>query len=186
MKRAQLSLITLMVLIGALAFDLALVRTAFIDYRHLTIGLSLIVLVLQVGSFGMIFGPTQIRAFSAGFVAAGALAATSYIIFRQCPESWIAMGWACYARFVEYCIKHVPVLCHRVRGDWNDPFFASVIAVFAFLPQLGAALVGGVSAAPHQDSLLRKSLSVPLGVIGAPTGDFSDRPALTGSRFYLS
>lgn len=146
MKQAQLSLTTLVVLIGALALDLAWLRMAFIEYRHLTIGLSLIALVVQLGAFAMIFGPTEIRAFCAGFVAFGALAASSYIIFRQCPESWIAMAWAFYARFVEYCIKHLPFLCHRVRGDWNDPFFAGVIAVFAFLPQLGAALIGGVSA----------------------------------------
>jgi len=146
MKRAQFSLITLMAVIGVTALDLAFARMAFIEYRHLTIGLSLIALVLQFGTFAMIFGPTQIRAFSAGFVTAGALAASSFIIFRQCPESWIAIAWSFYANFVEFCIKHLPFLCHAVRGDWNDPLFAGVIAVFAFLPQLGAALIGGVSA----------------------------------------
>jgi hypothetical protein len=135
-----------MVIIGLAALDLAFLRMAFIDYRHLTIGLSLIAIVLQLGTFSMIIGPAQMRAFSAGFVIAGALSASSYMIFRQCPESWIATAWSCYAKFVEYCIKHLPVLCHRVRGDWNDPFFAGVIAVFAFLPQFGLAMIGGVSA----------------------------------------
>lgn len=146
MKRARPTLITLMALIGFAALDLAVVRAAVIDYRHLTIGLALIAIALQWGTFSMLFGPTEVRAFSAGFVTAGALAAISYIIFRQCPESWIAVAWAFYARFVEYCIKHLPFLCHRIRRDWNDPLFACVIAVFAFLPQFGAALVGGVSA----------------------------------------
>jgi hypothetical protein len=135
-----------MAFVGLAALDFAFLRMAFVEYRHLTVGLSLIAVVLQMGTFAMMFGPIQIRAFCAGFVTAGALAASSYIIFRHCPESWVATAWACYARLVEYCIKHLPFLCHRVRGDWNDPFFAAVIAVFAFLPQLGAALVGGVSA----------------------------------------
>jgi hypothetical protein len=139
-------LATLLALIGLMALDFAFLRMVFLEYRHLTVGLSLIALVLQCGTFGMVLGPKQVRAFCAGFVAAGALAASSYMIFRQCPDSWIAAAWAYYARFVEYSIKHLPFLCHRVRGDWNDPLFASVIAVFAFLPQFGAALIGGVSA----------------------------------------
>jgi hypothetical protein len=136
-----------MAIVGLAALDFALMRMAFLEYRHLTVGLSLIVLVLQFGTLAMLFGPIRLRAFCAGFVAAGALAAISYMIFRQNPETWIAAAWAFYARFVEYCIKHLPFLCHRVRGDWNDPLFAGVIAVFAFLPQLGAAIIGGVSAA---------------------------------------
>jgi hypothetical protein len=75
------------------------------------------------------------------------VAACSYIIFRHCPDSWIATAWASYARFVEYTIKHVPFLCRSLRGDWNDPLFQSAIAVFAFLPQFGVALLGGMSAA---------------------------------------
>jgi hypothetical protein len=145
-KRAQFSLIALMAAVGVMALDFAIGRMAFIDYRHLTIGLSLIALVLQFGTFAMIFGPVRVRAFWAGFVTAGALAATSFIIFRQWPESSIAIAWSLYANFVEFCIKHLPFLCHVIHGDWNDPLFAGVIAVFAFLPQLGAALVGGVSA----------------------------------------
>jgi hypothetical protein len=145
-KRAQLSLTTLLALVGLAALDFALARMAFLEYRHMTVGLCLIVLVVQWGTFGMILGPIQVRAFCAGFVAAGALAACSYMIFRMCPDSWIAMAWACYARFVEYAIKHLPFLCHRMRGGWDNPIFAGVIAVFAFLPQFGAALIGGVSA----------------------------------------
>jgi len=68
------------------------------------------------------------------------------MIFRQCPESWIAIVWAFYARFVEFAIKRLPYLCRVLRGDWNDPLFVGVIAVFAFLPQFFAGLVGGVSA----------------------------------------
>jgi hypothetical protein len=135
-----------MAVIGVTALDLALARMAFIEYRHLTIGLSLIAVVLQVGTFAMILCPAHQRAFSAGFVAAGALAASSFIIFRYCPESGIAIVWSVYARFVEFSIKHMPFLCRVIRGDWNSPLLAGIIAVFAFLPQLIAALIGGVSA----------------------------------------
>ena len=79
-------------------------------------------------------------------MTAGALAATSFIVFREWPESSVAIAWSHYANFVEYCIRHIPLLCRTVHGDWNDPLFAGVIAVFAFVPQLGAAFAGGVSA----------------------------------------
>jgi hypothetical protein len=144
-KRVQISLIALLAVVGLIAVDLAFVRTAFADNPHLTIGLSLIGVVLQLGMLVMLFGPPRIRAFCAGFVTAGALGASSFVIFRMCPESWVALAWSSYANLVEYCIKHIPLLCHAVRGDWNDPLFAGVIAVFAFLPQLLAAVAGGTA-----------------------------------------
>jgi hypothetical protein len=162
MKLMRTSLRTLMVIVGLTAVDLAVIRAFWGSRYHLITGIVLNGLVLHAGLFLLIRGRRKARAFWAGFLLAGLLAAGSFVWAMTYPKLSatfvdVATGklvtittsggplsdeWDGYLNFVERSIEGLP--------DHINPFLNGklaemlVDASIAFAPQLTAALAGGL------------------------------------------
>jgi len=161
-KLLRISLRTLMLLVGITAVDSAVVRATWGSKRHVLEGIALTGLALNAGLFLLIRARGTARAFWAGFLLAGLLAAGSFAwAMSQSKLSATFMDqatgrqvtvhssgaplsdeWESYLNLVEDSIEALPV-------DWN-PFLKGRFAEFladasiAFVPQVTVALVGGL------------------------------------------
>jgi hypothetical protein len=170
MKSVRFSVAKLMVAIGIIALDLAAGRF-LLDYDAvLLVGVLPAGLALQLGLFRLIRSRGRLRAFWAGFVIAGALAALSFawgIIFAgsigirydwttgkietvSTPGSLggdrVQALWSAYGAFAERCLERLPYASDLVGRDWPDPASQLLVALVDFLPQLFMALAGGLLA----------------------------------------
>jgi hypothetical protein len=158
----RVSLRALMVIVGLLAVDLAIVR-AFWGSRHNVLsGIALMVLVLNAGILCLIRTRGLARTFWAGFLLAGLLAAASFAWAATYPKASatfldqatarpvtihssgapLSDEWDNYLDFAEEQIESLP-------DRWN-PFVQGKVAEavadagIAFAPQLVVALAGGL------------------------------------------
>jgi len=161
-KLLRISLRTLMVLVGLTAVDSAAVRATWGSKHHVLEGIALTGLVLNAGLFLLIRARGRTRAFWAGFLLAGLLAAGSFAwamshpklsatfleqatgrqVTVQSPGAPLSDEWESYLNLVEEWIESLPV-------PWN-PFLKGKFAEFladasiASAPQLTFALAGGL------------------------------------------
>jgi hypothetical protein len=117
-KLPRVSIGTLMIFVGVAAVDLALGRAIHAYHRGLLPGIALSGLVLQVGLFRMIRGKGMVRAFWAGYIAAGALTFSSLLF----PGSRFWTAWYTYFLIVGNCLRILPEVGHaglpgHVRPD---------------------------------------------------------------------
>ena len=144
MTGPRTSIVWLMSLVSIVALNLAVGQTIFLGEPWRLAGIAPTAIVIQLGLYNLILarGRRRQNAFWAGFEA-GALVGLSSFLYARVPESQVAAFWDSYAEFIdaglrEYC--GLSVLNRRPL----DPLFLTAIAVFAFLPQLLLAVVGGL------------------------------------------
>jgi hypothetical protein len=161
-KLLRTSLRTLMVIVGVMAVDLAVVRAFWNSKQHVLAGIALSGLALNAGLLFLIRTRGRARAFWAGFLIAGLLGASSFAWALTYPKASatfldqrtgrpvtihssgapLSDQWEGYLDFAEESIESLP-------AHWN-PFlrgrFAEVLteASIAFAPQLTVALAGGL------------------------------------------
>ncbi len=162
MKLLRISLRTLMVLVGLAAVDSAIVRATWGSKHHVLEGIALIGLALNAGLLLLIRARGRARAFWAGFLLAGLLAAGSFAWAMSYPKvsatfleqatgrqvtvhstgAPLSDQWESYLNLVEEWIESLPL-------PWN-PFQKGKYAEFltdasiAFAPQLTVAIAGGL------------------------------------------
>jgi hypothetical protein len=144
MKLPQVSLIALMVFIGVVAVELAAAQTIFDATPWMLAGVSLIVIAVQVCLLLLIryWNRSWPRAFWAGFIVGGLLGLWSFLHVRV-PESAQGLLWEAYATRVDLLLLEY-FNVSLLRRNPYDPVFLFLVAIFAFLPQLLMAAVGGV------------------------------------------
>jgi hypothetical protein len=151
-----------MVIVVVMAVDMAVVRAFWGSKHHILAGIALSGMVLNGGLFCLIRARSRARAFWAGFLLAGLLAAGSFAWALSYPKAsatfldqWtgrqvtihspgapLSDQWESYLDFAEESIESLP-------NHWN-PFlrgsFAEVLteASIAFVPQLAVALTGAL------------------------------------------
>jgi hypothetical protein len=156
------SLGTLMVIVGLAAIDMAVVRAFWGSRQNVLGGIALTGLMLNGGLFWLIRARGRARAFWAGFLLLGLLAAGSFAWAMTYPKvsatfvdqrtamkvtihssgAPLSDQWDSYLDFVEESIGNLP-------DDWN-PFSKGQLvevladASIAFAPQLIVALLGGL------------------------------------------
>ena len=86
MKLPRVSIRTLMIVVGIASVDLAVARALYAHYLDALIGVSLSGLTLHYGVYRLFRSRGRGRAFWAGFVAAGLLAALSYAWATSYPK----------------------------------------------------------------------------------------------------
>lgn len=170
MERARFSIAKLMAVIVVIALDLALGRFVR-DYNPwLAIGFLPACLALQLAAWRLIRTRGRSRAFWAGVIVAGGLAALSFawgFVFsrsvgigynsttgqiegvsvpgRLGGDEVLAL-WSEYGEIAESCLKCVPYASDLVGRDWPDPGFQATVMVIVLVPQLTIALAGGLLA----------------------------------------
>ena len=160
-----------MVIVGVAAVDLAL-GGDLIAYRglFLVVGIAPGTVAVEVGLLMLVTCRGRARAFWAGFVMAGALAATSYLwsmIYGRpvyfavrngrligrwwgggqlgSPWNGLANLWHSYALIAAKCVELLPFE-HQMKIRWwdSEPKVMVVSALLLFLPQLLMAVMGGL------------------------------------------
>jgi hypothetical protein len=168
MRLPRFSIGKLMIVVGLIALNLAAGRVLYSIEPWLLVGIAPAGLALQFAAFRLIRSRGPARAFWAGFLAVGLLAAWSLVaamLFRTSvnvainrttgqPMFWTTPGyrgadqawavWTGYIVLVEKGLAHLPSTAGILeRGDAVD---AIVGVVVAFLPQFVIALAGGLLA----------------------------------------
>jgi hypothetical protein len=165
MRRPRFSIGKLMVVVGLIALNLSAGRVLFAIEPWLLIGVALAGLALQWAAFRLIGSRGRARAFWAGFLAAGVLAAWSLVAamffrtslnvginrttgermtltspgYSAADQAWAA--WNGYVEFVDDGLARLPSIAGILERD--DAWVAVAGVVLAFLPQFGIALAGG-------------------------------------------
>jgi hypothetical protein len=161
-KLLRTSLRTMMVLVGLAAVDSAVIRATWGSKYNVLSGIAFSGLALNAGLFLLIRARGRARAFWAGFLLAGLLAAASFTWALTYPKvsatfrdqatgnqvtvhssgAPLSDTWETYLNVVEDSIESLP-------PRWN-PFtngkVAEVVAdaSIAFAPQMTVAIVGGL------------------------------------------
>jgi hypothetical protein len=162
MNGPRISIRTLMVLVGLAAVDFAVVRFDK-SARHAVLGgIVLSVVVLNAGVFCLTRAKGRRRAFWAGFILAGILAAGSYAWARSYPKlsatfidqatgrqvtihspgAPLSDQWENYLTLVDDWWNSVSDQLNPLRNGELAVICAD--ALTAFMPQLLAALAGGL------------------------------------------
>lgn len=162
MNLLRTSLRTLMVIVGVMAVDLAVARAFWGSRHHVLSGIALTGLLLNAGFFRLIRGRGLWRAFWAGLLLAGFLAAGSFIWAITYPKASatfidqrtgkqvtirssgapLSDHWEGYLDFAEDSLEKLP-------PEWNPLTKGELAALLAdaciaFAPQLVVALAGGL------------------------------------------
>jgi hypothetical protein len=165
MRHPRFSIGWLMIVVGLIALNLSAGRVLLAIEPWLLIGVAPAGIALQWAAFRLIGSRGRARAFWAGFLAAGVLAAWSLVgamLFRTslniainrttgqystlttpgsraADQAWAA--WKGYVDFVEDGLARLPSTAGILRR--HDASAAVAGVVVAFLPQFGIALAGG-------------------------------------------
>ena len=139
MKRPQITIATGMVLTAILAVDAGLIRAFFV--QEMFHGGLLIFIALQVGLWRFLRSREHARRFWLGFEVCGLASVLLLLGAELWPESrWNACVTASIDGAYTLASNHLPAsLADSLIDEHLDLF----LAVVYFVPELGAALVGG-------------------------------------------
>jgi hypothetical protein len=144
-----MSIGTLLVVIGIVALDLAIGRALLERDDHYLLGLTLSGPVIQLGLIRAITRRGSSRSFWIGFVLSATLAAASFILFVERPESdsLPTIAWGEYARFIHLNLVEIYEDGFKIHPVMDPLALAlakfTLLMILFFLPQLLAALSGG-------------------------------------------
>ncbi len=143
MSLPRSSIARLMCAVGIIGLNLAVGRVIYRFTPWRLAGVVLIGVVLQVGLYRLIRSRGRRRdyTFWAGLELGGLVGVTSFL-YARVPNSWVGSLWDAYAVFIDDHFRTHFGSSVLNRGP-EDPALLVVVAVFAFLPQLLMALVGG-------------------------------------------
>jgi hypothetical protein len=187
-KLPRVSIRTLMIVVGIASVDLAVARALYAHYLDALIGVSLSGLTLHFGVYRLFRSRGRGRAFWAGFVAAGLLAALSYAWATSYPKvsavfvdrntrgivTYLSPGaplsglWEGYSSIAIDGLECVPFGADIVNRSLSDPVAICADALIAFLPQFAIAVAGGLLSL------------VTVVVLRLGTGHFAREPARRG------
>jgi hypothetical protein len=169
-KRPKVSLVMLMAIVGTAAVDVSLGSDLTAYRPFLLVGVAPGTVAVEVGLLMLVVSRGRARAFWAGFVMAGALAAASYLWSMMYGHSmyitvtkgrltcsWWAPGplgspwnglanfWYAYGLLATKCLECLLYLS-RIRVRWWDSQLNVLVvsALILFLPQLLIAMLGGL------------------------------------------
>jgi hypothetical protein len=157
-------LVTLMVLVGVAAVNLAAARAIYAHNLDVLIGVCLSGLTLQYGMCRLLRSRGRARAFWAGFVAAGLLATSSYawatgypkltavfvdrdsrkLVTYSSPGAPLSDLWENYSSIAIDGLEYLPFCAGISTRRLSDPAAICADALIAFLPQVMIAVVGGL------------------------------------------
>ena len=137
------SIARLMWIVGIVALNLAVGRSIFLSEPWRLAGIGPIAVAIELGLVCLIRARGRPRryAFWTGFEAGSLLGLWSFVCVRV-PESRVGALWDEYGAFIDGQLLAAYGLSVLDRGPL-DPVFLSMIAVFAFLPQLLLGIAGG-------------------------------------------
>lgn len=137
------SIARLMWIVGIVALNLAVGRSIFLSEPWRLAGIGPIAVAIELGLVCLIRARGRPRryAFWTGFEAGSVLGLWSFVCVRV-PESRVGALWDEYGAFIDGQLRAAYGLSVLDRGPL-DPVFLSMIAVFAFLPQLLLGIAGG-------------------------------------------
>jgi hypothetical protein len=171
MKPPRLTIVTLMCAVGMVAVSLAVGRALYASDPWLPAGVCLAGIAIEVGLFQIVRTRGKPRAFWAGFVICGILAASSFALgklVRNSVEasvnattgeltlfpttvleqvgstSWTI--WRVYLGLAVMCLNRLPFGPSLMSPDFRDPVVLTTAALMTGLPQLLVALAGGLLA----------------------------------------
>jgi hypothetical protein len=138
------SIARLMWLVGIVALNLAIGREIFLSEPWRLAGIGPIAVVIQLGLVCLIRARGRPRryAFWTGFEAGSILGFWSFL-YAQVPDSRVGALWEEYRVFIDLQLRVVFGLAVFNRR-YDNPVLLTVIAIFAFLPQLLMGIAGGL------------------------------------------
>lgn len=157
MRVTRFSVSRLMVLVGIIALNLAAARGLAASSEDLMVGVIPTVLVLQVALFCLIRTRGRRRAFWVGFLMAGLLAVLSLVGANQFSGS-LALATDAVTGGTRIVVYDAYFGCKQMDAIWtayvdtvvqwfpNLPVYPLVDAVVLLIPQMLAALIGGLLA----------------------------------------
>ena len=174
MMRPRSSIAMLMGVVGIVALNMAVARVIYEFLPWRLAGAFLIGVVVQVGLFCLICSRNRPRlyAFWAG-IELGALIGLTSFLYARVPDSWVGALWEAYAVFIDDFLLTRFGFSVLKRGP-EDPVMLVTVAVFAFLPQLLMALVGGfLGLFVGWSRRSRRSVFTLLAIAGMLVADFA-------------
>jgi hypothetical protein len=134
---------SLMLVVVIVALNVAAARAIYRFEPWRLAGAGPITLAIQAGLFFLIRARGRPRqyAFWAGFEVGSVLGLWSFLYVRV-PDSTVGSVWDAYAAAINEFLRVNYALPVLNRGPF-DPIFLTVVAVFAFLPQLLMGLGAG-------------------------------------------
>jgi hypothetical protein len=169
MKRPRITIARLMVVVGIIALNAALLRAFFV--QEMFSGGILSFFALQAGLFCLLRSRGRVRRFWAGFEVSGTLAVMALFSCEFFPGSALSRLVMSYTDFiVDLVIFRLPFSTSYLLLDAHIDCF---LAVVYFIPELFTALLGGLLAADlagRQESRTA-SASVATGRGPEPAGD---------------
>jgi hypothetical protein len=146
-EKPPLTLARLMAVVGVIAVDIAAARALYLRDVELALGLALMGLASQFALLRAIRRRGRARAFWAGFVTTG-FAAMAMFTWGVSFQDSVVFGWGLsYTRFADGVLALMPSAPRLYGGGGNDLAVGIAAAFVWFIPQLLAAMVGGLSAA---------------------------------------
>ena len=145
MNRPRLSMAKLMAIVAIIALNIAALRALFFSRMELALGIMPIGIVLQVGLLKAIRNQGRSRFFWTGFSILGTAAAASFIWAAFFDKSWLGIGWISYTLSANAFLRsYAPGLGLSMYSP-NKWIIIVTVAIICFVPQLAAALIGGLS-----------------------------------------
>jgi multisubunit Na+/H+ antiporter MnhG subunit len=150
----RFSIARLMVVVGVIALNIAAVRALFSYGLEMFAGAALSGIVLQIGLFRFKRNRDGRRAFWAGFVVCGLMAMIVFIsamrfpdILRRTKTGTIirtpgsSLYLICNDGYANFVTDQIGFISNSILGD---AFYLGIRAIVWFLPQLLAAVAGGL------------------------------------------
>jgi hypothetical protein len=146
-EKPPLTLARLMAVVGVVAVNTAAARALYFRDEELALGLALMGLASQFALLRAIRRRGLARAFWSGFVTTG-LAAMAMFAWGISFQDSVLFGWLLsYTRYADGVLALIPSAPRLYGGGGNDLAIEVAAAFVWFIPQLLAAMVGGLSAA---------------------------------------